>query len=81
MFVEVEAGQIEQLLINVVRNALDAIPVESGRVTIRWRRENTDAVIEIEDNGPGIEREENLFVPFFSTKPGGVASGWCSPVR
>jgi two-component system, NtrC family, nitrogen regulation sensor histidine kinase NtrY len=75
MHVEVDPGQIEQLLINVVRNALDAIPEESGQVTIRWRRESTDAVIEVEDNGPGIEREENLFVPFFSTKPGGSGIG------
>lgn len=71
----VDPGQIEQLLLNVLRNALEAIPAETGHVAITWARDSSDAVIVIDDNGSGIEHLENLFVPFFSTKTSGSGIG------
>lgn len=73
--IRVDPGQIEQLLINVLRNAIQACPADSGQVRVHWKQESSDVVIRIDDNGPGIENPENLFVPFFSTKPGGSGIG------
>lgn len=70
-----DPDQIEQLLINVLKNAAQAIDSQNGRIELRCSRESTDAVIFIDDNGPGIEKMENLFVPFFSTKPDGSGIG------
>jgi two-component system nitrogen regulation sensor histidine kinase NtrY len=67
--------QTEQLFINILQNAQQAIPEERGRIELTWTRESSDAAITIRDNGPGIEKKENLFVPFFSTKPGGSGIG------
>ena len=71
----VDSDQVEQMMINIIRNAMETIPEESGKITIHWDKENMDAIIHIEDNGPGIEDGDNLFVPFFSTKPGGSGIG------
>jgi len=73
--VYIDAGQVEQALINVVRNAADAALETGGGVRIRWRRDGRDLLIEVEDDGPGIAHTENLFVPFFTTKAGGSGIG------
>lgn len=70
-----DAGQVEQALINLVRNAADAALETGGGVRIRWRRDGRDLFIEVEDDGPGIAHTENLFVPFFTTKAGGSGIG------
>jgi two-component system, NtrC family, nitrogen regulation sensor histidine kinase NtrY len=70
-----DAGQVEQALINLVRNAADAALETGGGVRIRWRRDGGDLLIEVEDDGPGIAHTENLFVPFFTTKAGGSGIG------
>ena len=76
-----DAAQIEQTLINLVRNAADAAREqhEAGRtaagVRLSWRREGAMAAIRIEDDGPGISQTANLFVPFFTTKPQGSGIG------
>ena len=70
-----DAGQVEQALINLVRNAADAALETGGGVRIRWRRDGRDLLIEVEDDGPGIAHTENLFVPFFTTKAGGSGIG------
>jgi nitrogen fixation/metabolism regulation signal transduction histidine kinase len=67
-----DADQLEQALINLVRNAVEAA---STRVCVRWRHEGERVLIEIEDDGPGPSPSENLFVPFFTTKPGGSGIG------
>ena len=70
-----DPGQLEQALINLVKNAADAALATGGGVAITWRTERNEAVIEINDEGPGLPETENLFVPFFTTKPGGSGIG------
>ncbi|HEX5459749.1 MAG TPA: ATP-binding protein [Steroidobacteraceae bacterium] len=73
--VRVDRSQLEQVLINLVRNAADAALETGGGARVRWRRSTRDVVIEVEDDGPGIAHTENLFVPFFTTKEGGSGVG------
>ncbi|MGH8290510.1 MAG: sensor histidine kinase [Steroidobacteraceae bacterium] len=73
--VYVDRSQLEQALINLVRNAVDAALETGGGVRVRWRRDTRDLLIEVEDDGPGIAHTENLFVPFFTTKEGGSGIG------
>jgi two-component system nitrogen regulation sensor histidine kinase NtrY len=73
-----DADQLEQLLINLVHNAVDATLETGGGVRIRWRRaEGAEPAVEVlvEDEGPGLPRSANLFVPFFTTKPQGTGIG------
>lgn len=67
--------QFEQALINLVRNAAEASIETGGGVRIRWSIGGQSLKIEVEDDGPGIASTENLFVPFFTTKPGGSGIG------
>jgi nitrogen fixation/metabolism regulation signal transduction histidine kinase len=69
-----DPDQLEQALINLLRNAVEAALPEGG-VRLRWRRDGERAVIEVEDDGPGPPPSDNLFVPFFTTKPGGSGIG------
>jgi len=77
----VDADLIEQALINLVRNAVDAAlsSDEAGQapssVELRWERAGPDVIIFILDNGLGLTNAENLFVPFYTTKPGGTGIG------
>ena len=74
--VEADADQLEQLLINLVRNAADASLVTKGSVRVGWRGTGNGHVeIWVEDEGLGIANTSNLFVPFFTTKPGGSGIG------
>jgi nitrogen fixation/metabolism regulation signal transduction histidine kinase len=75
LVVQADPDQLEQALINLLRNAAEAAPQEGGHVHVLWRREDGRALIEVLDNGPGPPRSENLFVPFFTTKPGGSGIG------
>jgi nitrogen fixation/metabolism regulation signal transduction histidine kinase len=70
-----DGDQIEQAVINLVRNALDATSATAGRVEVRWQRVGTAIEIQIDDEGPGLALTANLFVPFFTTKPGGTGIG------
>lgn len=64
--------RLEQVLVNLISNALDAISSvnASGSITARWYKDDDFAVVEIEDNGPGIALNviEHIFDPFFTTK-------------
>ncbi|MGH8200696.1 MAG: sensor histidine kinase [Steroidobacteraceae bacterium] len=71
----VDRSQLEQALINLVRNAADAALETGGGARVRWRQAGRDLLIEAEDDGPGIAQTENLFVPFFTTKEGGSGIG------
>ena len=70
-----DSDQLEQALINLVRNAVDASLETGGAVRIGWRRENSHVEVWIRDEGPGLSNTGNLFVPFFTTKPGGSGIG------
>lgn len=73
--VQADPDQLEQALINLLRNAVEASLLSHGGVVMRWRREGERALIEILDDGPGLPGSDNLFVPFFTTKPGGSGIG------
>lgn len=74
--IEADADQLEQLLINLLRNAADAcLEAGGGTVTVGWRRTKANMEISVEDEGPGLANTSNLFVPFFTTKPGGSGIG------
>jgi len=84
---QLDPDQIEQLIINLLRNAAEAslarFPESSANgiahdvpeVTISWRVRPQTVVILIEDNGIGLTNPSNLFVPFYTTKPGGSGIG------
>lgn len=84
--VEVEAGpevsvdadhaQLEQLLINLVKNATEACEETGGGVRVSWGLSDSETLeIEVLDEGAGLPASQNLFVPFFTTKPGGTGIG------
>jgi nitrogen fixation/metabolism regulation signal transduction histidine kinase len=67
--------QLEQLLINLVRNAVDASMETHGRVEVGWQQKNGQVEVWIRDEGPGLASTANLFVPFFTTKAEGSGIG------
>jgi two-component system, NtrC family, nitrogen regulation sensor histidine kinase NtrY len=86
----VDPDQIEQMLINLVRNGVEAA-LEAGpsratgsrngsrarrpQVTVSWKLEGPNVVLSIDDNGPGLFNPSNAFVPFYTTKPSGSGIG------
>jgi nitrogen fixation/metabolism regulation signal transduction histidine kinase len=74
-----DSDQLEQLLINLLGNAVDAAKETSGGVRVGWQRlaGSSPPTMElwVEDEGPGLSNTGNLFVPFFTTKPGGSGIG------
>ena len=75
LIVHADADQLEQLLINLVRNAVDASLETGGGVDVAWSKSGGLASVVVRDEGPGIENPSNLFVPFFTTKPTGSGIG------
>jgi nitrogen fixation/metabolism regulation signal transduction histidine kinase len=67
--------QLEQLLINLVRNAVDASMETKGNVGVGWTQSNGQVELWISDEGPGLASTANLFVPFFTTKAKGSGIG------
>ena len=75
---EADRDQLEQLLINLVRNAVDALEDDgaaTGGVRVGWRVVGSAVTLHVTDDGPGLGATANLFVPFFSTKPNGSGIG------
>ena len=70
-----DPDQLDQLLINLLRNAVDAALETGGGARVGWRRENGSLALWVEDDGPGLPQSANLFVPFFTTKPRGTGIG------
>ena len=70
-----DEDQLDQLLINLVRNAADAALETGGQVRVRWSAAGARVEIVVEDEGPGLPESNNLFVPFFTTKPQGSGIG------
>jgi nitrogen fixation/metabolism regulation signal transduction histidine kinase len=74
--VRADADQLEPLLINLLRNAVDAtLEVGGAGVRVAWTDLVDTVELRVEDDGPGLSETANLFVPFFTTKPGGSGIG------
>ena len=73
--VDADRDQLDQLLINLMRNAADAALETCGGVRAGWSRSAQGVEIWVEDDGPGLPETANLFVPFFTTKPNGTGIG------
>jgi signal transduction histidine kinase len=73
--VSADPDQLEQLLINLLRNAVDAALDTGGGVSVGWARRAEQLEVCIQDEGPGLSNTSNLFVPFFTTKPTGSGIG------
>ena len=73
--IQADGDQLEQLLINLIRNAVDAVTeIGHDQVTVSWTKKSM-LEITVEDNGLGLSGTANLFVPFFTTKPKGSGIG------
>ena len=73
--VRADPDQLEQVLINLLHNAADAALQTGGGVTVGWKRDGRSISLWIDDEGAGLPNVSNLFVPFFTTKPGGSGIG------
>jgi len=73
--VAADPDQLEQLLINVLRNAVDSALEKGGGVSVGWTRQGDQLEVSIRDEGAGLSNTTNLFVPFFTTKPKGSGIG------
>jgi nitrogen fixation/metabolism regulation signal transduction histidine kinase len=73
--IRADADQLEQLLINILRNAVEAASATGGHVRLGWNTNGASVVVWVEDEGLGIANPTNLFVPFFTTKPEGSGIG------
>lgn len=75
MVIQGDRDQLDQLLINLLRNAAEAALETGGGVAVEWKRLGSLLEVVIRDEGPGLSNTSNLFVPFFTTKPGGSGIG------
>ena len=71
-----DAEQLWEVLLNLIRNAVDAMPA-GGNLTVSAKRNGAEVLVSVSDNGRGMTEEEarNLFVPFFTTKSDGTGLG------
>lgn len=75
--IQADPDQLEQLLINLIRNAVEA-SLENGAgapVAVGWSKNGREVDVWVRDEGPGLPNSANLFVPFFTTKPSGSGIG------
>jgi len=70
-----DADQLEQLLINLLKNAVEAAGETGGGVSIGWEEAPGEVELIVSDEGPGLLDSRNLFVPFYTTKPEGSGIG------
>ncbi len=73
--IQADADQLEQLLINLVRNAVEATLETGGAVRVEWQRSDDVLELRVTDDGHGIAHSANLFVPFYTTKADGTGIG------
>jgi two-component system NtrC family sensor kinase len=76
-FITGDAHQLEQVFLNIINNAVDAImdSAQSGWLRVRIYLEDSRACIEFRDSGPGLEDSKRIFDPFYTTKKIGKGSG------
>lgn len=72
---QADGDQLEQVLINLIRNAVDASLETGGGVSLAWESDGQAVTVSVLDEGLGLANTANLFVPFFTTKPGGSGIG------
>ena len=80
MMITADPDQLQQALINLLRNAVEAALssdalINEPRVEIQWAFDGAEVILTVRDNGPGLLNDANLFVPFYTTKPGGTGIG------
>jgi len=75
LVIQADGDQLDQLLINLLRNGVDAAMATRGGVNVGWTRTAGQLEVWVEDEGPGLPNTGNLFVPFFTTKPNGSGIG------
>src|SRR5580698_4511165 len=76
VILDADPDQLEQMFINLLRNAVDASLANGGDpVRVLWKLDDSALLVAIEDRGMGIANAENLFVPFYTTKPAGSGVG------
>lgn len=76
-FVKAGHGHVRQVLLNLLKNALDAAPHDRGRVLLALRADSREVKVSVLDNGPGVAEElrERIFAPFYTTKENGSGLG------
>lgn len=72
---QADADQLDQLLINLIKNAADASLERGGGVRVHWSVAGEQLELDVDDDGAGVADTANLFVPFFTTKVGGSGIG------
>ena len=70
-----DEGQLEQVLVNLLKNAVESTKDNDGHVTATWSANDDNVYFRVIDDGQGLANEDNLFVPFFSTKRHGSGIG------
>ena len=75
LMIEADGDQLDQLLINLLRNGVDAAMATGGGVSVGWAVKSDYLEVWVDDEGPGLPDTGNLFVPFFTTKPHGSGIG------
>ena len=70
-----DIDQLEQALINLIQNGVDAAQATGGRVFLHYKQSASALEMTVRDEGPGVANTANLFVPFFTTKRGGSGIG------
>jgi signal transduction histidine kinase len=73
--IQADADQLDQVLINLVKNAIEAALETGGGVDVTWFDRGESVEILVRDEGPGLSSTGNLFVPFYTTKPSGTGIG------
>jgi two-component system nitrogen regulation sensor histidine kinase NtrY len=75
IMVDGDQDQLEQVMINLLKNAVEASSETNGEVRVHWKSGDGFAKVVVRDEGPGLPDSVNLFVPFFTTKPDGSGIG------
>ncbi|MFK7894788.1 MAG: ATP-binding protein [Myxococcota bacterium] len=72
-----DPGALNQILLNLIKNAAEALPASNGRIDVSVRTEKEWVFVEVSDNGAGVhpDLEKRLFEPFFTTKEAGSGTG------